>query len=130
MRRLTAKEWGRALYGLTKDLKESEVKKILKGFVLLLARARILKLAPAMIEAYQDAYYAAEGGIEVAIKSARPIPQLVREIKTFFSSHGKVSVTEDLAPELLGGAVIQWGDVRIDASVARRLRDLEATLNI
>ncbi|MEK7606970.1 MAG: F0F1 ATP synthase subunit delta [Patescibacteria group bacterium] len=130
MKRLTAKEWGRALYEFTKDLQEAEAKKALKGFVLLLVRARALKLAPALLDAFSDAYHTAEGGIEIAIKSARPIPKLTRELKEFFSSYGKVSIKETLEPELLGGAVIQWGDARVDASLARRLRDLEMTLNV
>lgn len=130
MKRLTAQAWGKALYELTKGLRESEAKKILKGFVPLLARARALKLASGIMDAYRDAYYRAEGGVEVVIKSARPLPKLVKEVKVFFSSQGKVSVKEENAPELVGGAVIQWGDTRVDASIARRLRDLETTLNV
>ncbi|MBI4343345.1 MAG: ATP synthase F1 subunit delta [Candidatus Omnitrophica bacterium] len=72
-----------------------------------------------------------EGRMEATVRSAHPLPQALlerlrqrlerREAKT-------ITLTAELAPELLGGVQVLLGNRVIDASVRRRLSDLRQQL--
>ncbi|HOB75233.1 MAG TPA: ATP synthase F1 subunit delta [Phycisphaerae bacterium] len=64
---------------------------------------------------------------EVTVRSAQPLTDSLREqIKRSVSEYiGKEALLiEEVAPELIGGLVLQIGDVQVDASVATRLQTL------
>jgi F-type H+-transporting ATPase subunit delta len=64
---------------------------------------------------------------EVTVRSAQPLTDSLREqIKRSVSECiGKEALLiEEVAPELIGGLVLQIGDVQVDASVATRLQTL------
>lgn len=129
-KRLTARQWGRALYEFTKEAREPEARKIIRGFVALLAKKGALKLAPRIIASYRATYLLEANEVEVTVTSARRIPKIEKDIKAAFGdAYTKVSVREEIEPALLGGVVIQYGDIRVDASIRGRLRDLEAQMN-
>lgn len=68
---------------------------------------------------------------EVTVRTAMPLDDRMRElVRRTVSSHiGKEALLiEAVEPELIGGMVLQIGDVQVDASVAARLLDMRKRL--
>jgi F-type H+-transporting ATPase subunit delta len=90
-----------------------------------------LGLLPAVAEGYRRAHRDAKGIIEVAVKSALPLsePQRAELRRQVTAVTGReAQFVENVDPSILGGLVVQFGDQKIDASVASRLKDLSQRL--
>lgn len=90
-----------------------------------------LALLPAVAEGYRQAHRDAKGVIEVAVKSAVPLtePQRAELRRQVAAVTGReAQFVENVDPSILGGLVVQFGDQKIDASVASRLKDLSQRL--
>lgn len=131
MKRMTARQWGKALFALTQDVKEADARKRILGFCALLRRERALKNLPRILEYYRELYNQSEGVIEVTVQTARAIPKIEKDIKTYLGDAAeKTEFFHEIVPELIGGFVLRFGDVRIDASLRRQLSELEKTMNV
>ncbi len=131
MKRITARQWGRALYALTQDAKESEARKRIGGFIELLRRERAFKNLPSILAHYREFYNQAEGILDVTVQSVRPIPKIEKEIRAYLGETAeKVEFRHEIVPELIGGLILRFRDIRIDASLRRQLIELEKTMNV
>jgi F-type H+-transporting ATPase subunit delta len=93
---------------------------------LLLEKSRI-EFLPGIVKYALDTY--SHGNqVEASLKSVFPIdPGLVERIKLQLESglNRKLKLTAGLDPELLGGVQVTIGNMVIDGSVRRRLKELE-----
>jgi F-type H+-transporting ATPase subunit delta len=102
-----------------------------RQYLTVLADNRRLPLLPEIHDQYEALKAEAEHVVNVTITSAQPmaaseVETLTTALKRRFG--GEISLTQAVDPELIGGAVIDAGDVVIDGSVRGKLARLEASL--
>ncbi|WKZ29303.1 MAG: ATP synthase F1 subunit delta [Patescibacteria group bacterium] len=127
----TATTYGQSLYRLTAGLPEKEVKRAVARFVELLAARHELELAPGVINAFEQEARKAEGIREISVASAEELSNSHKERleKTFAKALGaKVEMRWKTEPDLIGGAVIRFDDILLDASLKGRLDRLKQQL--
>lgn len=121
------------LYSATHDKSETESALIVKSFVELLSKKRLIGKAPEIISAYKKLLATNEGIIEVETTTHE---QLEPEIKKDISNSLKESLdakqiilNEKVDPSVLGGIKLKYGDTIIDGTLLGRLKQLETTLS-
>lgn len=102
------------------------------NFLRLLAENRRLHLLPLVHEQFAELRAADEKTLHARLISALPVGE--KEQKQIADALGKrldrrVTVSNEIDPSVLGGAVIRAGDMVIDGSVRGRLERLAASLN-
>ena len=88
-------------------------------------------LARALVEAYSQEYEELRGQVSVAVQSAVPLTDSLRqELRQVVSSlTGKTpQLKESVDPELLGGLVLQVADSRFDTSVFKEIKGIRQQL--
>lgn len=103
-----------------------------KNFVRQLCNNRRLFALPAIRDQYEQMVAELQKLGEVTVTSAFPMndaetAKLAASLKRRFAQEVRVSVEVD--PALMGGVVVRFGDLVIDASVRGRLNKLASTLN-
>lgn len=103
-----------------------------KNFVRQLCGNRRLFALPAISEQYDQMVAELQKLGEVTVTSAFPMndaetAKLAASLKRRFAQDVRVSVEVD--PALMGGVIVRFGDLVIDASVRGRLNKLASTLN-
>lgn len=127
----TARTYGQSLYRLTAGLSEKDVKRTIERFVELLASRHELELAPNVIDAFEREARKTEGIREVSVSSAEELSHDHKERleKTFTRTLGaKIEMRWKTEPDLIGGAVIRFDDILLDASLKGRLDRLKQQL--
>jgi F-type H+-transporting ATPase subunit delta len=112
-------------------LPPGEVDPTFRQFIEMLGDNGRLPLLPEIAGLYEQARADEERTVRVKITSATPlgddeVQRLVAPLKARFGR--EVIVSHDTDPDLIGGAVIDAGDVVIDGSVRGKLRRLQAQL--
>jgi F-type H+-transporting ATPase subunit delta len=102
-----------------------------RNLVLLLVRRGRSDLLPRVATEYHRLYRRREGIVEATVISAAPLDE--DELKAIRSrigelSSGKVEMTAEVDPSILGGVIIRLGDQLIDGSVRGRLERLRNQL--
>jgi F-type H+-transporting ATPase subunit delta len=102
------------------------------GFLEALATNRRLSLLPEILELFEELKRLHEQTLKVTLRTAVPIDAqqaeaLKNALKKRFSRDIEMATLID--PEVIGGAVIDAGDIVIDGSVRGRLTQLEHSLS-
>jgi len=102
-----------------------------RNLVLLLVRRGRSELLPRVAAEYRRLYDRREGIVEATVTSATPLDK--DELAAIRSrigelTSGKVEMTANVDPSILGGVIIQLGDQLIDGSVRGRLERLRNQL--
>lgn len=116
---------------LVKKIFSQDVHKIGMQFIYVMiqrGRARYIKSA---IEAFISKARAARGILEADVVTTEPLSEqaqvsLVTKLQEMTGK--KIVLKSHINPQIMGGLIVQIGDKRIDASVARRLEELEKIL--
>lgn len=90
-----------------------------------------LAFLPAIAESYRREHRERRGIVDAEVTSATPLSPALRErlSRAIAARTGRQSqLVERVDPDLLGGLVVRVGDQKIDASVARGLAKLAASL--
>ncbi len=90
-----------------------------------------LSLLSAIVEQYRLAYESLCGRIEVIVKTAAPLTDDLREkiaaaANTMTQKESKL--TEHVDPSVIGGLILQIGDLKFDLSVSTQLKKLRGAL--
>lgn len=101
------------------------------NFLRLLVENKRLAALPEIARLFEEMKAAEEGVLEARIISAYPLSDaqlaaLVARLEERFGH--KVTATQEVDPELIGGVVIHVGDEVLDASVRGKLAELAAAL--
>jgi F-type H+-transporting ATPase subunit delta len=102
-----------------------------RQFVATLAENRRLALLPEIAAQYEQLRAEAEKVVKVNVTSAvtmgaAEIESLTTALKRRFG--GDIALTQSVDPDLIGGAIIDAGDVVIDGSVRGKLARLQSAL--
>jgi F-type H+-transporting ATPase subunit delta len=103
-----------------------------KKLVTDLAKDRLLQLLPLICSYYQERERNASGGKEVLIKTAFPLDEtqiaaVTNRLQDRFNFETERTIVK-VDKSLIGGVIIQFGDVVIDGSIRGKLQALEKAL--
>jgi len=104
-----------------------------RNFLRVLVDNRRLGLLPEIAELFEQLRNEAEARVEASVTSAFALePAQVQAIATGLKRRFRrdVNVTAQVDPSLIGGVLIQAGDLVIDASVRGRLAKLATSMNL
>lgn len=126
-RKITNKQFAKALYEAIKDLKGEKLHKALKRFVVVLIQNHKLKKAEKIIAEFIRYSKKQEGIVEMSVASARRLEKHTLGLidKAF---GGKTEMTEDLDTALIGGVKIKTEDKIFDGSIKKQLLNLKKQL--
>lgn len=136
MPKLKASHYAKALYEALKESKEEkERKKIFKNFLKLLQLNNDLRLAENILEEFKKILFSQEGILEIEIITRYPLEKKEKDkiktkLKKTFTLKGfkDIKLLEKVDSNLLGGMVLRYNDVLIDASLKKILKDLRKKL--
>ena len=136
MKKQSPKLYAEALHELVSGKPVAETAAIIKSFVDMLVKKRMIGKSDGVIEAYRQLELKEKGIIEATVSSAQPLAkeaeEKIKELvsKEFGGIDGKahVEINHKIDETLLGGAKIQVGDTIIDATLKGRLAILEREL--
>lgn len=121
------KQYAKALFEVTKNLKGENLTKVLKKFIAILVRNHKLKQADRIINEFVKISKKEEGISEIEISSVRKLDvETVTKIKKIFGS--KVEESELLDEKLIGGVVIKTEDKIFDVSIKTQLNKFKQLL--
>ena len=103
-----------------------------RRFVLLLARAKLMKRFERISALVREAAANARGESVIAVTSAVPLIDKERKDITHIleaRTGTHVSLSERIDPSVKGGILVQLGDWEFDATVAGRIRRLNNAIN-
>lgn len=132
MKKQSPKLYAEALHEAVAGKTSAESGEIIKSFVSMLVKKRMISKSDEVIEAYRQLELVRQGIIEATVSSAQPLAneaeEKIKEMvsKEFGSKH--VEIQHKIDEKLLGGAKIQVGDTIIDATLKGRLAILEREL--
>lgn len=129
MARKNPRQYAAAFFDAIEAAPTASAPSIITRFVHVLKRDRMLARASRIVQEVENERNRREGNIDVTVRGAFPftkrtldaIGSAIETVSGAKQTH--VVGTEDTA--LLGGAVIQYNDTRIDGSVRRRLQSLK-----
>ncbi len=121
------------LYSATVGKSEAESEKVVKSFVALLAKKRLIGEAPEIISAYKKLLAQNDGIVEV---EATTHEHLSLDAKKDISHSLKESLgakqiilNEKVNATVLGGIKLKYGDTILDGTLKGRLKQLELLLS-
>lgn len=122
----TPLSYARELHAAIEDASSGERRDMIRGFLRGLARNRKMSLLPRIVEAFRYVALAEEGYRPGQIVSARPLDASMRA--KLGKAWNNVAFEEWTDPSLLGGAIVEVEDTRIDGSVRTQLDSLKRTI--
>lgn len=119
--KISCQQYAQALYEEVKDKKGKELEKKIENFVRLLKEKKCLPRAEKIAQCFSEIWDKSEGVVKAEAESARPLNRaavkLLEDYLKFFSGARKAIVSQRINKELLGGAVLKYGDKVIDGSL-------------
>lgn len=126
---ISSRQYAQSLYEMTKGKSETEIKDILRKFVAILNNSHVLNKASEIITNFQKIWNEENGELVVSLASARELGPSVRELIIDYlkakTGTKKISLTEKINKDLIGGFVLSYNDQIIDGSLKNNLVDLK-----
>lgn len=110
---------------------ETSTESAFANYIRLLTENRRLNLLPEIAAVYEELKHDAERVLKVNVRSSTTIDQAqISRLKAALSKRfgREIELEQRLDPTVIGGAIIDAGDVVIDGSVAGRLQRLTSAL--
>lgn len=130
--KLSAKQYAKTLYEITKDKSQSEIDEIVSKFVKFLVSNNQVKMAEKIISRFQEIYNEQEGILEAEITSREKISNdLLDKISSFVKEKyqaKKIVFDNKIDENILGGVIIRVKDEVLDGSVRTHLKNMETIL--
>jgi F-type H+-transporting ATPase subunit delta len=131
MKKITPKKYAISLYEAWQQTPAKDHERMISWFVKLLAFHKALPQADKILHYLQMYMMQQEGKEAVTVTTAAALTKSEREhllkvLRTVLQK--EIVLTEDTDATLIGGAVIAYGDNRIDGSVQQQLRILAKSL--
>ncbi len=127
--KITPAQYAKALFELTYNQKEEEIKPILDNFIKILAQNNDLKKINDITEEFSNIWDKKRGKVKVKIISARPLNEnALNLIKNYLSQKIEAKtfdVQHKIDKKILGGVIIKLKDKILDASLTNYLNRLK-----
>jgi ATP synthase F1 delta subunit len=132
MKKISAKKYAEALYEMTIDKDQVELKIVVEDFVKTLARNNDLRKEARVIGYFCKILAENEGYLEAEVKTANKLEdEACKRVEGFIRENSgikKIILKEEIDKSLLGGLVISYGDKVLDGSLRARLNDFKNTM--
>lgn len=130
--KLTATQYAKTLYEITKGKSSSEIDEALVNFVKLLIKNNQIKFADGIISRFKKISNAEEGITEAEIMSREKLSSEIEDriggfIKEKYQTE-KVVINNKIDEKILGGIIIRVGDEVMDGSLRNQLRNMKLAL--
>ena len=102
--------------------------KTVRNFVGVIANNRRLRSLPQIINAFSELVAEKRGVVTAHVASAQPLNDVQRQslrARLIEAGYGNVNIVEQVAPDLLGGLVVNIGSRLYDTSLKSRLQRLQ-----
>ena len=132
--KIKSQQYAVALFELVKDKKGQELEKIVASFAQLLTKRNDDFKADKIALEFENLWYKENLVVRAEIKSARPLKPAT--VKALAEKLRKISGAKDLAlsekveADIIGGAVIKYGDKILDAGLKNRLQKFKEALAV
>jgi F-type H+-transporting ATPase subunit delta len=127
--KISSRQYAQSLYEVTKGKSNSEIKSVLHNFVTILGNSRALNKTAEIIADFQKIWNEENGELAASLTSAHELsPTTVDLIVDYLKTKTgtkKVSLTEQIDKDLIGGFVLRYDDQIIDGSLKNNLADLK-----
>lgn len=114
---------------LLQALFQGKVHKLTCQFLALITKKRREALLPDMLQAFLDQYDRQEGIQKACVTTPTPLSdtqlQQIQQLAQKIAPSQHLILTQQLAPTLIGGFVLQTADHRLDQSLRKKLHTLQ-----
>jgi F-type H+-transporting ATPase subunit delta len=132
MATLSNNDIARAIYLVSKDKTEIELREINTKIIEFLTRKRLISKVPGILEKLNKIINHEEEKLEVKISTKTKLKEEVKKELIFFLKERykvkEIVLTERLDEKLIGGMKIEIGDEIIDLTVKNKIKKLEEHL--
>ncbi len=132
MKHISSKKYAVSLLVALQEVKTNEQSELIGSFVKLLAKHKMFSQVHNIIS-YLELFMDQKENIKsVKVSSAEPLEsKLKQEIVNYLEKElkHKIEIFEIKKPELIGGVIIEYDDIRIDGSIKRKLEVLSQKLH-
>ena len=128
----STKQYASALYEVVRDMKAKDLSSVLKQFVRVLARDGALLRTDAIVERFRQQWNKNEAEVDITMTTAQHASLTVQKhvAQVIQKSVGaKRSTMRALVdPACIGGVIVRYDDVSLDASIRRQLMEMKQYL--
>jgi len=130
--KISAGQYAQALYESLGDKKEAEAKKIIAKLVDFLAVQGDLVKGKEIIARFDEIWQKEKSELAATAVSARELSAATKKVLLEYlkrqSGRENITLTETIAPDLLGGAILRYDNRLVDMSVKNVLANLKTSL--
>lgn len=124
MKTLSAKQYAKILFEITKDLQKKDLEEAVQKFIDMVAQNHAEKRLPEILQEFEAYSKKMDGYVELEIISAFPLTsELKKNVNEIFGGKTEMKVVEDKS--LIGGVVIKTENKIFDASVKTQLQKMK-----
>ncbi|MFZ5982356.1 MAG: ATP synthase F1 subunit delta [Patescibacteria group bacterium] len=130
--KVTAGQYAKALYELTRDKSQEEIGQIVSDFSKMLRKNKQLRNSAKIIQKFEELSNRENGIIEAVVTSREKLSsESLKKIEGFIKEkYGakKVALENKIDEKIIGGVIIKVGNEIIDGSLNRQLKNLSKFL--
>jgi len=130
--KITARQYAKTLYELTKDKNHEEINGIISQLVDIFRKNSQLRLKNDIIKRYEEIYNQEKRIISAKVFSRKKLDgEMEKEISEFIKKKykaEKVEIENNIDEGIKGGIIIRIGDEVLDGSLDRKLKELKSAL--
>ena len=130
--KITARQYAKTLYEVTKDKNHEEINGIISQLVDIFRKNSQLRLKNDIIKRYEEIYNQEKGIISAKVFSRKKLDgEMEKEISEFIKKKykaEKVETENNIDESIKGGIIIRIGDEVLDGSLDRKLKELKSAL--
>lgn len=131
--KITVPQYSQALFDLTFEKSEVEIKGVLDNFLNYLIKNNDFILVDKIVASFNDLIKKASGVLEIEIISARPLSEVSdNSLKKYLSNKSgasDVSISEEIDESIIGGFILRYDDKVVDASLKQSLVNFEKQIS-
>lgn len=132
--KINSQQYALALFELVKDKKAKELEKIVANFAKLLTERNDDFKADKIALEFENLWYKDNLVVRAEIKSARALKpatvKVLAEKLRKISGAKELALSEKVEEDIIGGAVIKYGDKILDAGLKNRLQKFKEALAV
>jgi F-type H+-transporting ATPase subunit delta len=126
--KIAPKQYAQILYELTRGRTKSEASSIIKDFAKLVARNNDIAILDKIIGEFEKIWNREQGLVHAEVVSAKALDKTsVKKIHDYIIkllNAKQVELTQKIDENLLGGAIVKYGDKVLDGSLKTKLSEL------
>lgn len=130
--KITATQYAKSLYEVTKEKNQSEIDGFVANFLKVLQKNNQMKLAGKIVEKFSAIHDKKNGIVEATVTSATELDEkMLKEVEKFVAEKyaaKKVILKNVIRKDIKGGMILNVGDEMVDASVSRKLEEMRRVL--